>query len=79
MLVYDFPFSAYIKFELLSTWHTTSASLQNLNYLCKDSESIEILGKIQDQVDVLQQSTELVSSSAEVSPSVIAVKTWNPK
>lgn len=50
-------------------WHTTFAPLQNLNYLCKDSESIEILGKIQDQVDVLQQSTELVSSSAEVRPS----------
>ncbi|PNF37684.1 hypothetical protein B7P43_G11995 [Cryptotermes secundus] len=42
------------------------AAVHNLNYLCKDSESIEILGKIQDQVDVLQQSTELVSSSAEM-------------
>ena len=38
--------------------------------MCKDSESIEILGRIQDQIDILQQSTELVSSSAEVSPSV---------
>jgi hypothetical protein len=47
-------------------WHIISDPLQNLNYLCKDSESIEILAKIQDQVDVLQQSTELVSSSAEV-------------
>ncbi|KDR22682.1 Lymphoid-restricted membrane protein [Zootermopsis nevadensis] len=42
------------------------AAVHNLNYLCKDSESIEILGKIQDQVDVLQQSTERVSSSAEI-------------
>ena len=44
----------------------TSDLFQSLNYLCKDSESIEILGKIQDQVDIVQQSTELVSSSAEV-------------
>jgi hypothetical protein len=50
----------------LSMWCIISHPLQNLNYLCKDSESIEILGKIQDQVDILQQSTERVSSSAEV-------------
>jgi hypothetical protein len=48
----------------------TSDLLQSLNYLCKDSESIEILGKIQDQIDILQQSAELVSSSAEVRPNV---------
>ncbi|PSN45942.1 hypothetical protein C0J52_16541 [Blattella germanica] len=42
------------------------AAVHNLNYLCKDSESIDILSKIQDQVDVLQRSTERVSSSAEI-------------
>ncbi|XP_069675352.1 inositol 1,4,5-triphosphate receptor associated 2-like isoform X2 [Periplaneta americana] len=41
-------------------------TIHNLNYLCKDSESIDILGKIQNQVDVLQRSTERVSSSAEI-------------
>jgi inositol 1,4,5-triphosphate receptor-associated cGMP kinase len=42
------------------------AAVHRLNYVCKDSESIEILGRIQDQIDILQQSTELVSSSAEI-------------
>ncbi|KAJ9587213.1 hypothetical protein L9F63_019262, partial [Diploptera punctata] len=45
--------------------HNLKAAVHNLNYLCKDSESIDILSRIQEQVEILQRSTERVSSSAE--------------
>nr|CAD7448731.1 unnamed protein product [Timema bartmani] len=42
------------------------AAVHNLNRLCVDSESVEVLAQIQSQVDILQQSTNRVSTSAEV-------------
>nr|CAD7406547.1 unnamed protein product [Timema cristinae] len=39
---------------------------ENLNRLCVDSESVEVLTQIQSQVDILQQSTNRVSTSAEM-------------
>nr|CAD7196891.1 unnamed protein product [Timema douglasi] len=42
------------------------AAVHNLNRLCVDSESVEVLAQIQSQVDILQQSTNRVSTSAEM-------------
>ena len=54
---FSFDFSFFLKYFLL---------FQRLSYLCADGEVRELLQKIGSQAEVVQQSAERVSSTAEV-------------